>query len=205
MNTHALNRTALALSLCASALSPAATAYDQGDWVARAGVHYVMPKDDNHETVSVDSAPGITGSIAYFVAPAFAVDLLLALPFEHDITLNDGGSEVGSTQHLPPTLSLVWYPQVSDRFHPFVGAGINYTIFFEEETKGALAGTKLELDDSFGPAAVIGAEWTLSPKWTIMVDTRYLQIESEAKLNGASLGDVEIDPFAVGAAVGYRF
>ncbi len=199
------NPIALVLGLAVSAVCPAALAYDQGDWAVHVGVHQVDPKSDNHEIVGVESATGLTANLLYFFTPTIATDLLVALPFKHDITLNGDGSEVGSTRHLPPTLSLVWYPQLSPTWHPFVGAGINYTLFFEEHTRGALDGTRLKLDDSVGPALQAGLAYTLSPHWSLTVDARYMQIRTDAHLNGDSLGEVEIDPFTYGAGIEYRF
>ena len=194
---------AAACSLTALA-APLAHAYDGGDWLVRVGSHYVDPKSDNSDIVNVDGAFGLTGSVDYFVTPQLAVDLLLAVPYQHDINLN-GGDKVASTRHLPPTLSLVWYPQLSETVHPFIGAGLNYTMFFDEKTTGALAGSKLKLDDSFGIAGVVGVAVDFGPKWSVSADVRYFDIDTKAKLDGASIGDVAIDPFGYGLSVGYRF
>lgn len=101
------------------------------------------------------------------------MEVFAAAPFNHVITLNADGSRVAKTKHIPPTLSLQYHflPQSSVR--PYIGAGVNYTVFFDETTRGALEGTRLELRDSFGFAA-------------------------EARLNGADLGTVQIDPYAYG-------
>ncbi|NKF23484.1 OmpW/AlkL family protein [Solimonas marina] len=201
-----MNKTLLALA-AATALTyaAAAPAYQTGDWIVRGGSHYVDPKSNNSDIVDVDGAFGLTGSIEYFVAPQFAVDVLLAVPFKHDIKLADGGDKVASTRDLPPTLSLVWYPNVSTTVHPYIGAGLNYTTFFDEKTKGALAGTKLSLDDSFGFAAVGGIAFDLSDHWQIGADVRWFDIDTKAKVDGSSIGTVEIDPFGYGLNVGYRF
>lgn len=196
--------TAIAVALGAAAATPTAFAYEAGDIVARAGVHYVEPKSDNGDVVEVDSSFGITGSVNYFATPTVAVELLLALPFKHDISLKDG-DEVGSTQHLPPTLSLVWYPAVSATVKPFVGVGLNYTMFFNEKTKGALEGTHLSLKDSVGVAAVAGVELEVNPQWGVSFDVRYFDIDTKAKVNGGSIGTVPIDPYGLGISASYRF
>ena len=56
----------------------------------------------------------------------WAVELLAAYPFEHDIYLVDG-PEVGSTKHLPPTVSLQYHFMPDSTFQPYLGAGVNYT------------------------------------------------------------------------------
>lgn len=191
-------------AFAATVFSAGAQAYQSGDWLVRAGSHYIDPKSDNNDVVNVDGSFGATASIVYFARPTIAVDLLLAIPYEHDIALN-GGGKVASTQHLPPTLSLVWYPDVSPVWHPFAGVGINHTFFFDESTKGALAGTKLHLDDSTGVAFVAGVDVDLGEHWGVMLDVRYIDIDTKASVNGASIGDVEIDPIGYGIAASYRF
>lgn len=187
--------------LCLAATT--ANAYEAGDWILRGGVHYAAPKSDNHDTVDVEGSFGLTGSAEYFLTPHWAVDLLAAVPFEHRIDLKNG-DEVARVQHLPPTLSLVWYAPVGQRWHAYAGAGLNYTVFFNERTRGALAGTDLELESSIGPAALLGVDWDLNKRWGLAVDARYLDIDTRAKLDGSSIGTVEIDPLTVGVSVSYR-
>jgi len=199
-----LNRAVLASCVGALAFSYGAQAYEAGDVIARIGTHYIDPKSDNSDLVSVNGAWGATGSAVYFVAPTLAIDLLLAVPYRHDIQLNSGG-DVASTRHLPPTLSLAWYPDLSPTFKPYLGAGINYTMFFDEKTKGALSGTKLSLDNSVGLALVAGLQVELNRGWGLTFDVRYLDIDTDARVDGTSIGTVEVDPIAYGAAVSYRF
>ena len=199
------NSLRVATGLVGAVLCTNALAYETGDWVARVGAHRVNPQGDNHEVVSVEGATSVTGGVTYFVAPHFGIDLLLAAPFKHDIELESDGSKVGSTRHLPPTLSLMWYPDLSERLQPFLGMGLNYTTFFEEQTSGALEGAKLRLDDSFGVAFAAGLEYRFATDLSVIVDVRYFEIDTHAHLDGASLGKVHIDPMAFGAAIGYRF
>lgn len=201
MNTFFPARVAFVAALLAPL---AASAYEAGDWVGRFGVHHIEPKSHNHDTIGVDSTQGVTGSLAWFLTPQLAVDLLVAVPFKHDITLQGAGT-VASTRHLPPTLSLAWYPQVSGAWHPYVGLGMNYTLFFDEDTQGALAGADLELDPSFGAAALVGVDWDISQNWGLALDLRYMDIDTDASANGTDLGTVEIDPLAAGISLSYRF
>ena len=198
-------RLRIAAGLAAAVLCPSAMAYEAGNWINRMGAHWVEPKDDNHDVVGVDGAAAITGSVSYFVAPSLALDLLIAFPFKHDITLNATGDKVGTTQHLPPTLSLMWYPAVAETWHPFIGAGLNYTTFFQEKTEGALDGTKLRLDDSFGLALAAGVEVDFATSFSLGLDVRYMDIDSKAYLDGDSIGKVRIDPIGVGISVGYHY
>ena len=196
-------------ALCAAALMGAftvntAAAFDQGDWLVRFGVSNVDPKSDNSPVVSVDSATSATVNFSYMMTNHWAVEVLAAYPFEHDISLVNG-PKVGSTKHLPPTVSLQYHFMPDATFQPYVGFGVNYTMFFSEKTTGPLQGANLDLDDSWGLAGEVGADFMLGDKWFLNLNFRYVDIDTKAKVNGDSLGTVSIDPYVYGAHVGLRF
>lgn len=186
-------------------LAGSAQAYDAGEWLLRAGAKIVDPKSDNNDVVSVDQGTQFTFDVSYFVTPRFAVELLAAAPFSHDITLATDGTTVASTDHLPPTLSVQYHFNPNGRVQPYVGAGVNMTLFFNEDTQGPLAGSDLSLDTSFGPAASVGVDVSVTDRFFINADVRWADIDTDAELDGASLGTVEIDPFVFGLSGGLRF
>ena len=175
------------------------------DCLLRLGVHSVNPKSDNNPTVSVNSNATLSIGGACFVTPNLAIDLLGALPFEHDIKLAANGVKVGSTRQLPPTLGVQYHFAPAGKFDPYVGAGLNYTFFFSTKSTGPLAGARIDLGSSVGLAAQIGGDFHLANNWVLGVDIRYVKISSAAKLNGASLGDVNIDPTVFGLTIGKKF
>ena len=185
-------------------LANTAVAFEPGDWLIRVGATNVDPKSNNHEVVSVDSAASLSLNFTYMMTDIWAVEVLAAYPFEHDIYLVDG-SKVASTKHLPPTVSLQYHFMPTSKFQPYVGLGINYTNFFSEKTMGALEGTNLSLGDSWGLAGQIGFDVMIGDNWFLNLDARYIGIETKAKLNGDSIGTVEIDPMVYGGHVGFRF
>jgi outer membrane protein len=193
-----------AAALLGAASVNTATAMEQGDWLIRIGASNVDPKSNNHEVVSVDSGTSATINFTYMMTANWAVELLAAYPFEHDIYLVDG-PETGSTKHLPPTVSLQYHFLPDSTFQPYIGAGVNYTTFFSEKLYGPLAGNHLSLDDSWGLAGEIGADFMLGDAWFLNVSVRYIDINTDAKVNGENIGKVNIDPWVYGAHVGYRF
>lgn len=205
MTTRNILASALALG---AALGASTTAAGDG-WMIRAGVHNVDPKSDNGSLlggaadVTVDSSIGPTVNIDYYLTPNLAVDILGALPFKHDISLN--GAKAGSTQQLPPTVSLQYHFMPGAPIDPYVAAGLNYTLFWEDKLDGEGA-PGLELDPSFGLAAQIGADIKLDKagKWVAGVDLRYIDIDSDATVGGSAAGTVNIDPLAYGVNIGYR-
>ena len=195
---------------CAFALALAAPAQAQeaGDWTFSVGAHAVAPKSDNGRLaggalaadVGNDWRPTITAE--YFFTPNWGLEVLAALPFEHDIRLN--GAHAGSTKHLPPTVSLQYHFK-GERVSPFLGLGVNYTAFFEEKTRGPLAGTELELDSSWGLAAHAGLDFAIGDSRWLRVDARWIDIDTDARVNGAKVGTVAIDPLVYGASFVWSF
>ena len=192
----------------AAALSFAAApamAQSKGDWTFSAGIHQVAPKSDNGTlaggTLKVDVGSDIKPTVTaeYFVADNLGIEVLAALPFKHDISIA-GLGRVGSTKHLPPVATLQYHFNRQGRVSPFLGAGLNYTTFFSEETGGALAGSRLKLDDSWGLAAHAGLDFALNEKAALRVDLRWMDIDSKVTLDGSRLGTVDIDPLAYGVS-----
>lgn len=192
--------------------SSAANAYEKGDWLLRVGVGHVDPKSDNGDIASVDSGTALVFNGTYFFTPNVGFEILAATPFSHDIKAADNnpvgipaGTKVGETKHLPPTFSLQYHFDTQSAFKPYVGAGVNYTLFFDEETTGPLAGTSLSLDDSFGLAAQLGADFDISDTMFVNFDVRWVDINTDAELDGAALEEVEIDPVVYSLTLGWRF
>ena len=197
-------RTLVLVFLAMLAASNAAMAAEAGDWVVRAGPYGVMPKSDNSDIVEVDDGYALGFNFTYYFTPTWAVEVLAATPFKHDVELLDG-TKVAEVKHLPPTVSAQYHFPTESAFKPYVGLGLNYTLFFDESTTGPLAGTDLDLDASFGLAAQVGFDVELNDGWLLNLDARYIDIESDADLDGAPLTSVDISPWVFGAEIGKRF
>jgi len=199
---------ALALSLAGAAMP--VLAQSKGDWTLGVGVHAVDPKSDNGRLaggtlpVRVDTDVKPTLTFEYFVRDNLGIEVIAAWPFEHDISIAGLGT-VGSTKQLPPTVSLQYHFNSAGKVSPFLGAGVNYTTFFSEDTRGALAASKLKLEDSWGLAAHVGVDFALSERSAIRVDARWIDIDTDVKLDGAGIGTVNIDPIVYGAAYVMKF
>lgn len=196
-----------AAAFCAAALatvSAPAMAQSQGDWTVGIGVANVNPKSSNGTlagaaaSIGDDTRPTLT--FEYFVRDNIGIELLLATPFEHDVSLA-GPGKVGSVKHLPPTLSVNYHFPTQTAFKPFVGVGLNYTTFFEESSPLG----NLSLDDSFGVALNAGVDYQISDRGALRLNVRWMQIRSDASLNGAGIGEAKIDPVVVGMAYVHRF
>jgi len=208
---------ALAAALSGGLLVGVAQAYEAGNWLFRIGAYGVFPESDNLTnvpgtaggTLDVDDGYSLGFNFTYMVNPNIGIELLLALPFNHDIKLTGSplpiNGTVADTDQLPPTLSVQYHFTPESSIRPYVGIGLNYTTFFNESTKGALEGTSLKLDDSWGLAGQLGIDIDVAPNWFLNADLRYIGISADAKLNGVGIGTVDINPWVLGLTIGTRF
>jgi outer membrane protein len=207
---------ASALALAAAlGLAAPASAHEAGDWLFRFGGSLIDPKSDNGSfdedlDIKVDDQWGVTFNITYMYTANIGVELLAALPYEHDIDLADIGT-VASVKQIPPTLSLQYHFMPQNVFQPYAGVGLNYTLFSSEKLKGPLAGQGLDIDvdsSSFGLAAQLGFDYKLTDQWFLNFDLRWIKIETDVEVTDGVdtlAAKVKIDPLVYGLHVGYRF
>lgn len=194
---------ALALTTALATLAGAASAQSQGDWTFGIGVINANPKSNNGTiagapaTINDDTQLSLTGE--YFIRDNLGIELLAASPFTHEVSL--AGTYAGKTKHLPPTLSLVYHFPTRTAFKPFLGAGVNYTTFFDESSP---LGT-LKLDDSVGFAVTAGADYQISDNGAMRLNVRWMDIDTDVSLDGNPIGTAEIDPVVVSVSYVHRF
>ncbi len=214
---------ALAVSVAILALPMAASAYEKGDILLRVGTATVAPEDKSDniqeipgEAVSADNETQLGISGTYMFSDKLGIEVLAATPFSHNIKAKGGtlnGAEIGEIKHLPPTISAQYYFLGGQgKFQPYVGAGLNYTIFFSEDVGADAAGlgyTKLKLDDSVGIAAQVGIDYQINKKWFLNASAMYADIDTEAQLTGPGEPtlnvDYDLDPMVYRVNVGYKF
>ena len=217
------------LALGVALASGSALAYEKGDIVLRAGAAMVDPDEESsliyaggtglpNTSVTVDDNVqlGLTG--LYMVSNNIGVELLAATPFSHTVSAKGlealNVDEVADVKHLPPTVSVQYFPMSSDSaFQPYVGIGLNYTIFFDEEAttsfEAAAGESSVDLDDSFGFAFQLGCDFAISDNLVLNAAIWKVDIDTSAMIDTANLGvvtvDVDIDPMAYMLGVGYKF
>ncbi|WP_431049957.1 OmpW/AlkL family protein [Roseateles sp. L2-2] len=196
----------VALAALATAMAPAAHA-QSSPWVFRARAVNIDPaeKDKTGLGLSLSRKTIPEVDFSYFMAPNWATELVLTVPQRHK--LYSKGQQIGSVKHLPPTLTLQYHFNPEGSFRPYVGAGLNYTSFsdvrFDPAVQTSLAPTIKK--NSIGLAAQAGFDVMLDKRWSINVDVKKLQMDTEVRSKGVNLGKFKIDPVLVGVGVGYRF
>ncbi len=146
--------------------------------------------------------------ISYFFTEHIAAELIAAVT-PH--TVSSKGSSLGSTTNLgdvwllPPTITLQYHFQPEEKFKPYLGAGINYTMFFGENEGDAII-NDIEYDDSFGLAFQAGFDYAIGKDWGMNVDVKHILINTDVSINnGAINADVDIDPWIVGIGAYFKF
>lgn len=158
-------------------------------------------------SVSIDNAIVPELDITYFFNENFAAELILATA-PH--TVSGAGSvaalgEITDVWLLPPTLLLQYHLPLSDSFKPYIGAGVNYTIFYGVNEA---PGVSVSFDDSFGFALQAGFDFMFDQHWGINFDVKKLFLSTDVTVTtgaGVVSADVDIDPWIVGGGLVYRF
>jgi outer membrane protein len=149
--------------------------------------------------------------ISYFFTKNIAAELILGVT-PHQV--NSAGTlsttshlgEIGTVWLLPPTLMLQYHFYLDKGIKPYVGAGVNYTIFFNENSGASFH--DFNLNDNWGWALQTGVDVPLGGNWFFNVDLKKIFLDTTASVGfGHHLvtADVQIDPWLIGVGVGYRF
>lgn len=165
---------------------------------------------------------------------------VLALSYERRLSPNWGIQFQGG---IPPTLTTVgtgaaasvgtvakariWFPTVMAKYtftnvptvKPYVGFGVTYTFFTDEEVSAgytaALQGSSssMKLEDSWSPYVRLGVEYPIDKSWIVNVEYSTFQIKSTATVVTQTPGlgpisrrvDIKDTPQIFGVTIGYRF
>lgn len=236
-----LRRYKFGLLTAAVLATPFVHAYEAGSVLVRAGVVNVNPDSGSSDDLRLngDPQPGLKVSVddnyqfgvtaTYMMSNQFGVNVVAATPFKHDIegagTLS-GAGKLAETKHLPPTLTLVYYPQDSaNALQPYLGLGVNYTLFFEEKTTNTLTeflqgidpginSTTIDLSNSFGFAVQAGADYRLTDRIALNAGVWWADIATTATIKALDADknrlhtakvDVDIDPMVYMLGISYKF
>jgi outer membrane protein len=203
---------ALSADLTAPTAAQEAT-QSQSPWMIRLRALGVITQDSGY-------VGGVAGSdlsysdtvvpefdVTYFFTKNIAAELILGTTFAN--VTGEGSIEslgkVGKTWLLPPTVTLQYHFTDFGNFQPYLGAGINYTIFYNEKGKSAQS---LNIDNTFGVALQVGFDYMFDEHWGLNVDVKkiFLRPDFTVNVGGTDMtGKAKLDPWLVGAGVTYRF
>jgi outer membrane protein len=200
-----------AIAVTGAAAQDAPRGKQAGDFVVGLGAIGVLPSNGGNTSIGGKPEASNSGTaqldFTYFMLPQVALNLIAATS-QHDVSAKGtalGDVKLGSVWVLPPTLTLQYHFAPTSRFSPYVGAGLNYTFFYNEK-KGALR--SISYDDNIGYALQAGIDYAIAGAWSFNIDVKKLWLNTDVKANlgGTALkADVDINPWIFGVGLGYRF
>jgi outer membrane protein len=196
---------------------------NKSPWMVRVRGIAIVPDESGDLDLNGASIPGGVDvddafvpelDISYFFTDNIAAELILATA-PHDVkATNVGGAggvgdvDLGEVWLLPPTLTLQYHFMPETRFKPYVGAGVNYTIFYNDDLPSGGPVQDIDYDDAFGFVLQAGVDFAINDSWSFNLDVKRVFLNTDATVR-TSLGtvdaDVDIDPWIFGVGVGYRF
>jgi outer membrane protein len=203
---------ALATGLGFMSVVAPAMADDGGPWLLRLRGIGVSPDESSSVSapvlgsVELDDAVVPELDVSYFLTENVALELILATT-RHEARHDPTGLDLGDVWLLPPTLTLQYHFIPRDPWvRPYVGAGINYTIFYGADAPGGLS---TSYDDSVGFALQAGVDIPIDGgPYMLNFDVKKLWLSTDVTvqpLAGVTTADVDIDPWIVGIGIGRRF
>lgn len=164
----------------------------------------------------------------YFFDRHFAAELILGTTHHNVSTTGSNLSAIGGSSNadvnlgkvwlLPPTLTFQ-YHLPTGRFNPYIGAGVNYTIFYSVNSGPVV--NEVKYKDKFAFAAQIGTDYDISKRFFINVDLKKIFLKTTATVDASNLtpagspqlssvlgnikAAVKIEPWMPSVGVGYKF
>lgn len=156
----------------------------------------------------------------YFFTKNIAAELILGTTKHNvkttgsNLTAIGGASsaevDLGSVWLLPPTLTAQYHFYPGNIFKPYIGAGVNYTIFYSVDEGNTVKG--VDYKNKFGFATQIGTDINITDKFFLNVDAKYIFLKTDVDVDASNLAaglaipaTVDINPFLVGFGIGYKF
>jgi outer membrane protein len=204
----------LALAQTASVASVAWEAPEKGDFLLTGRVTDIFSQADNAITTAAGADSGLkvdvgdsvmpTLGFTYFLTDHLAVEAILGTT-RHEIRAQGGAINVAvhETWVLPPVVTLQYRPLTQGRFSPYVGAGVNYMLFYNGKDKNNF---KVDLKDGFGHALQAGADIGIQGPWSLNLDVKKVWFNTDASINeGALKSSVDLDPWVASVGVSRKF
>ncbi|MEX3932805.1 OmpW family protein [Paraburkholderia phymatum] len=211
------NTRLIAATLCAAGIAlttPHAFAADSdstsgihaGDTLVRLRAITIVPQVRTSDMLStlnvgVNNATVPELDFTYMIRDNIGVELILGTS-RHQLTSSLGG--LGGVNVLPPTLLLQYHFNHQGQVRPYVGAGVNYTYFYNNGLHAGGQDISIKRS-SFGPALQMGVDVQVTKSVFANVDVKKVWMKTDASLNGTPLGTLHIDPLIVGVGVGMKF
>ena len=171
---------------------------------------YLNPDVDSIalNSVALSAEDAMTGGLTleYFFTPNFSTELVAAIAHV-DLELADNTIGSGETWLLPPSLYVKYHPMPQWKISPYVGVGVDWIYAWDETLNIMGTPVGVDIEDSFGWAAKVGADIKVTKNLYFNVDVMYLNNETEINIDapGADGIDLDLKVWSYNIGMKYRF
>lgn len=215
-----MKKTALVLALGSALVAGSALAHEAGSAHFRLGGIFVDANSHSKTTTPIEvkldvrnnQQVGLTAT--YMFTDNLGVELLGASPFSHNIDATVPAKNLAlpkavKVKHLPPSLYLQYYFLDKDAgARPYLGAGLNYTRFFNAKAQyDAITNLNVK-KHSFGPVVNAGIDIKLADNVYLNGALWYTNIRTKAKFSALGADHevkIKLDPMIYFAGLTYKF
>jgi outer membrane protein len=145
--------------------------------------------------------PEVDGT--YFLTDHIGVEVIAGTT-KHAIHQSIAGP-VASVWLLPPTVTAQYHFDPEGAIRPYIGAGVNYTIFYSAQGNGII--TSPSFKNNFGWALQAGVDVPVGDgPYFVNLDVKKLFLSTDMKANGGAVrASADLNPWLIGTGVGIRF
>ena len=213
-NTMRLKSLVAAMAAVASLAPIASQAQSSGDnpWMLRVRAVDLLFQNGQSNALSTLNVKAQNEfipefDISYFFTKNIAAELVLTYPQQVNITAGSGNNNIGKISALPPSLLVQYHFTDLGAFKPYVGVGLNYTIFGNRQNFPAL-GNSVQVDqNSVGVVGQIGGDYMFDKNWGLNIDVKYATMSTNVTTvqGGTNLGKLTLNPWMPAVGVTYKF
>ncbi len=150
--------------------------------------------------------------VSYFFTKNWAVEAICCVSY-HKVYL-DGGNvapdqQAASTWLFPPTALVQYHWTDFGHFQPYIGVGVNYTVYFHQHAAEPLLNT-VAIQNSWGVAGQIGFDYMIDDHWGFNFDVKKIlmnpHVYGTVAPGAVSIsGQANLSPWLIGGGITYRF
>ena len=211
MRLKSLVIAAAAAGLLAPAFAQAQAQFKDGDWMLR--VRAVDLLWQNGQSGAVVQGANVKASnkvipeldVSYFFTKNIAAELVLTYPQTININYLASQQNLCSIKALPPSLLEQYHFTDLGAFKPYVGVGVNYTMF--SNRSNLMNGQYSVGSSSAGVAAQVGMDYMFDKNWGLNVDVKYITMSTNVTSTayGTNVGTLTLNPWTPAVGIAYKF